>query len=219
MMTMRTALVAAACCALVVTVGAQNRKLGPKDRDTILDARVDASYTSTPLSSLVFLPFSNELDYAEGADVLSQNFIAAMQQKHPDIKIKGPEETRQLIKDLKLANDYRSFSGNYTNTGVFTTPFLQALSKPAKIDAVLLGRVLAYGAQRETRAVVTGLGTITWNRDRAVAGMELTLVRSSDGRELWRGVHAVEGAKNENVIEVSKTVGTVFASFFGRRPY
>jgi hypothetical protein len=216
---MRTIIVAVACCSFVTATGAQNRKLGPKDRDVILDARVDASYASTPLSSLVFLPFSNELDYSEGADVLSQHFLAAMLQKHPDIKIKGPEESRKLIQELKLANDYRSFSGNYLNTGVFTTPFLQALSKSAKVDGVLLGRVLAYGAQRETRAMVTGVGTITWNRDRAVAGMELTLVRSSDGRELWRGVHAVEGAKNENVIEVSKTVGTVFAAFFGRRPY
>lgn len=202
-----------------VSTEAQSRKLGPKDRDVILDARVDASFASTTLTKVVFLPFSNELDYSEGADVLAQNFIAAMRQMHPEIEIKGPEETRKLIADLKLANDYRSFSGNYMNTGVFTTPFLKAFGKAGQVDAILIGRVLGYGAQRERRALVTGLGTITWSRDRAVAGMELTLVRSTDGRELWRGAHVVEGAKNENVLVISKVVGTVFASFFGRRPY
>lgn len=215
----RVALLAAVLLTVVVPLQGQSRKLGPKDRDVILDARVDASFASTPLARVIFLPFSNELDYSEGADVLSQNFIASMRQKHPEIEIKGPEESRKLIADLKLANEFRSFSGNYMNTGVYTTPFLQALGKAGKIDAVILGRVLGYGAQRERRALITGFGTITWNRDRAIAGMELTLVRTTDGRELWRGAHAVEGAKGENVLEVSKAVGAVFASFFGRRPY
>lgn len=220
MVTTPKALIAAALLLMfAASVAAQNRKLGPKDRDIILDARVDASFMSTPLAKVVFLPFSNELDYSEGADVLAQNFIAAMHQNHPEIEINGPEVSRKLIGDLKLTNEYRSFSGNYMNTGVFTTPFLQALGKAGKVDAVLLGRILAYGAQRERRAIITGFGTITWNRDRAVAGMELTLVRVTDGRELWRGAHAVEGAKNENVIDVSKAVGSVFATFFGRRPY
>lgn len=220
MATSRAVLLTAALFAMFVnSATAQNRKLGPKDRDVILDAKVDASFASTPLAKVVFLPFSNELDYSEGADVLAQTFMAAMHQKHPELEIKAPADSRKLIADLKLTNDYRTFAGNYMNTGVFTTPFLQALAKAGKVDAVLLGRVLGYGAQRERRAIVTGLGTISWNRDRAVAGMELTLVRASDGRELWRGAHVVEGAKNENVLEVSKAVGSVFASFFGRRPY
>jgi hypothetical protein len=218
-MTKRAAFIAAALATCVALVGAQNRKLGPKDRDVILNARVDASFGSTPLSAVVFLPFSNELDYSEGSDVLAQNFIGAMHQKHPEIEIKGPEESRQLIQALKLTDLYRSFSGNYTNTGVATTPFLQALGQAGKVDGVLLARILGYGAQREAHAAITGFGVITWNKDRAVAGMEVTLVRSKDGRELWWGAHAIEGAKNETVIDVAKSVGTVFAAFFGRRPY
>ncbi len=219
MVTRSAAFVVLALSILGVSVEAQNRKLGPKDREVILDSRVDASYASTPMSTVVFLPFSNELDYSEGADVLAQTFIGAMLQKHPEIKILAPEDSRNLIKAIGLTNEYRAFNGNYANTGVYTTVFLQALGKAGKVDAVLLGHVLTYGAQRQTRAMIFGNMAITWNKDRAVAGMELALVRVTDGRELWRGAHAIEGAKNENVLDVSKVVGTVFASFFGRRPY
>ena len=220
MITRRAMFIVAALLVLVASVGAQNRSLGPKEREVILDARVDASFASTALSKVAFLPFSNELDYAEGADVLAQHFIAAMTQKHPEIEIVAPEACRNLIRDLKLAQEYRSFSGNYANTGVYTTLFLKALGDQGQVDGVLLGRVLGYGVERRTSGLtIQGVGTIWWNTDRAVAGMELTLIRPKEGRELWRGVHVVEGAKNENVLEVAKTVGAVFATFFGRRPY
>ena len=215
----RLLLIAIVALVIVPLVEAQSRKLGPQGRDVILNARADPSFASTPLTRVIFLPFANELDYTEGADVLAQNFVGAMHQTHSEIEIVAPEAARQMIQDLQLTNEYRSFAGNYANTGVATTLFLQALGQRAKADGVVLGKILGYGAQREAHALVTGFGMITWNKDRAVAGMEITLVRSKDGRELWWGAHAVEGGKNENVLEVAKTVGTVFAKFFGRLPY
>lgn len=199
----------------MAVVGSAQRRLGPKDRDTILDARVDPGFVSTPLSRLVFLPFGNELDYPEGAMILTENFLGAMRQKHPEISIVGPQDAKKLIQDQNLSDDYRIFLGNYMNTGVATTPFLQALGGTAQVDGILMGRVLAFGVTKQT----TQWAGISWSKNKAIVGMELTLLRTNDGRELWSGTHGVQGDKNENVKDLAKTVGDVFATYFGRLPY
>jgi len=203
---------------ILVAIGAassEQRRLGPKDRLTILDARVDPGFASTPLSRLIFLPFANELDYSEGAMILAENFLNAMRQKHPDITIVGPQDAKQLIQDQKLGNDYRAFLGNYQNTGVATMPFLEALGRTGQVDGILLGRILGFGVVKQT----TQFGGISWSRNKAIVGMEITLLRTKDGRELWWGTHGVQGEKSENVRDLAKIVGDVFGAYFGRTPY
>ena len=215
MLTRRTLLLATATLPSIGFVTAQRRRLGPKDRDTILDARLDPGFASTPLSRLIFLPFSNELDYPEGAMILAGNFIGAMRQKHADISIVGPQDTKQLIQDQKLNKDYRTFVGNYMTTGVATMPFLEAVGQAGRVDGIFMGRILAFGVIKQT----TYFGGISWSKNKAVVGMELTLCRTKDGRELWWGTHGVQGEKNESVRDLAKIVGEVFAVYFGRLPY
>lgn len=207
-------LAAGVCLGLLIPLEAQ-RHLGPKDRDTILDAKLDPGFSSTTLNRVVFLPLTNEIDYPEGSVILVQNFLGAMHQKHPEINIVAPEEAKQLIQDQKLTNDYRAFLGNYINTGVPTLPFLETLGQAGHFDGVLIGRILSFGVNRE----LNSFGGITWSKNRAVVGMEITLLRTKDGRQLWWGTHGVQGEKNETVRDLAKVVGDVFAVYFGRTPY
>jgi hypothetical protein len=217
----RTLLVAIACLLLIAIVSAgQRRRLGPKNRDTILDARLDPGFTSTSLNRIIFLPFVNELDHPEGAMILAENFIAGMRQNHPDITIVAPQDAKQLIQDQKLSNDYRAFMGNYRNTGVATMSFLEALPRNGQVDGILLGRILGFGVLKETTVLnTTAFGRISWSKNKAMVGMELTLLRTKDGRELWWGTHGVQGSKDENVRDLAKVVGEVFGVYFGRMPY
>src|ERR1017187_9284139 len=109
MATKRIVLLAAATLVSIAVVSSAQKRLGPKNRDTILDARVDPGFASSALNRLIFLPFGNELDYPEGAMILAENFLAAMRQKHPDIVIVAPQDAKQLIQDQKLNSDYRAF--------------------------------------------------------------------------------------------------------------
>jgi hypothetical protein len=147
--------------------------------------------------------------------ILAENFISSMRQKHPDMTIVGPQEAKQLVQDQKLGNDYRTFMGNYVNTGVATMPFLQALGRSRSVDGVLLGKILGFGVMKQ----YSTFGSIVWSRDKAVVGMEITLLRTKDGRELWWGTHAIQGDKKENVRDLAKIVGDVFGAYFGRLPY
>lgn len=191
------------------------QKKGPKDRLVIRNARVDQSFASTPLNQIIMLPFANELDYSDGSMILTDNFIAAMRQKHPEITIIGPQEAKQIIQEQKLGTEYRTFLGNYNNTGVATTPFLQAIARARPVDAIFLGKILGFGVMKQ----YSSFGGISWSKDKAVVGMEVTLLRTKDGRELWWGTHAIQGDKNENVRDLAKTVGDVFGAYFGRLPY
>ena len=208
-------LLATACLVSIATVSFGQKRLGPKNRDTILNSTLDPSFASTSLNRLIFLPFVNELDYPEGAMILAENFIGAMRQKHPNITILAPLGAKQLIQDQKLGDDYRAFMGNYANTGVATMSFLAALSQNGQFDGILLGRILGFGVINQT----TVFGGFSWSKNKATAGMEITLLRTNDGRELWRGIHGVQGEKNENVRDLAKVVGDVFAVYFGRLPY
>ena len=118
---------AMAVVVMTAIVSSGQRRLGPKNRETILDARLDPGFASTSLSRVIFLPFGNELDYSDGAMILAENFVGAMRQKHSDIVIVTPQEAKQLIADQKLSSDYRAFLGNYATTGVPTMSFLEAL--------------------------------------------------------------------------------------------
>lgn len=191
------------------------RRLGSKARDAILDARLDPGFASTPINRLVFLPFSNELDYPDGAMILAEIFVAAMRQRHPDIDIVPPGEAKQLIQEQNLSQEYRRFLGNYMTSGVATLPFLEALGRTGRVDGILMGRILAFGVVKEAM----DFAGIRWSKNRAVVGMELTLFRAKDGRELWWGLHGVQGEKNETVRDLGKIVGEVFAAYFGRLPY
>lgn len=215
MATKRILLLATAILVSIAGVSSAQRRLGPKGRDTILDARVDPGFVSTPLGRLIFLPFANEIDYPEGAMILTENFLSAMRQKHPDIIIVSPQDTKKLIQDQTLSDDYRTFLGNYNNTGVATMPFLQALGRTGQVDGILMGKILGFGVLKQT----TYWGGFSWSRNKAVVGMEITLVRTKDGRELWWGTHGVQGEKNENVRDLAKIVGDVFGVYFGRLPY
>ena len=220
MATKRTLLMATACLVLIAAVSFGQRRLGPKNRDTILDARLDPGFASTSLNRIIFLPFVNELDYPEGAMILAENFIGAMRQKHPDITILAPQDAKQLIQDQKLSNDYRAFMGNYRNTGVATMSFLEALPRNGQVDGILLGRILGFGVTKQTTVLnSTAFGRISWSKNKAMVGMELTLLRTKDGRELWWGTHGVQGEKNENVRDLAKAVGDVFGVYFGRMPF
>jgi hypothetical protein len=196
-------------------IGAGQKRLGPKDRDTILDARLDPGFASTTLNRVVLLPFGNELDFPEGSMILAENFVAAMRQKHPEIVIVLPQEAKQIIQENKLSADYRAFLGNYATTGVATKSFLETLGKTAGADGILLGKILGFGVVRQ----VTTFGGISWGKNKAMVGVELALLRTKDGRELWWGTHGVQGDKNENVRDLAKTVGDVFGTYFGRPPY
>jgi hypothetical protein len=200
---------------LLVPVISGQKRLGPKNRETILDARVDQSFASTPLKRVLFLPFANAIDYQEGAMILTENFIGAMHQKHPDIMIVSPEDTSKIIQEKNLNDIYRSFLGNYNNTGVATMPFLQALGGTEQADGILIGKIQFFGVMKQT----TTWGGFSWSKNKAVVGMELTLLRTKDGRELWWGTHGVAGEKNENVRDLAKIVGDVFAAYFGRLPF
>ncbi len=220
MATKRTLLMATACLVLIAAVSFGQRRLGPKNRDTILDARLDPGFTSTTLNRVIFLPFANELDFPEGAMILSENFLGAMRQKHPNITIVAPQDAIRLIQDQKLSNDYRAFMGNYRNTGVATMSFLEALPRNGQVDGILLGRILGFGVTKQTTVLnSTAFGRISWSKNKAMVGMELTLLRTKDGRELWWGTHGVQGEKNENVRDLAKAVGDVFGVYFGRMPF
>ncbi len=207
------------CGIVCASVGFGQRHLGPKDRDVILGAKLDPAFTSAPLEKVIFLPIVNELDYAEGAMILSENFIASMRQAHPDMVIMPPQEAKLQIESLKLGSGYRAFMGNYSTTGVATMPFLSGLSAGGAVDAVLLARILGFGVQKETTVMRVGDIPISWSKNKAMVGMTMVLLRTKDGRELWRGHHVVQGQKNENVRELAKVVSDVFAAFFGRVPY
>jgi len=198
---------------------AQRRRLGPKDRDIILDAKLDQAFASTNLKQIAFLPFGNELDYQEGAMILGGQFLDAMKQAHPELIVRTQEETVKAIADLGLAGAFRLFKGTYLNTGVATTSFLKALGTGLGIDGVVIPNVLAYQASSTTSDIATPIGVITYNRTRALVGMEIKLLRASDGRQLWWGLHAAEGQKDENVVSVSKVIASVIAQYFGRLPY
>lgn len=207
---------------LVVTAPATAQRpvrLGPKVRDTVLDARLDPSFASTTIKRLVMLPFANQLDYPEGAQLLEANFLGEMRQKNEGIAIMPSQETLQLIRDRNLAEAYRVFLGNYLNTGVATTEFLQNLGKAAQAEGVLMSRVLEFAEKTTRDRVSTGFGVIEWSRNRAVVGMDARLLRARDGRELWWGVHALEGQKAETVRDLAKGVGDVLARYFGRPPF
>lgn len=215
MATKRTLLLATACVVSIAAVSFGQKRLGPKNRDTILDSTLDPGFASTSLNRLIFLPFVNELDHPEGAMILAENFIGAMRQKHPNITILAPQGAKQLIQDQNLSDEYRAFMGNYANTGVATMSFLAALSKSGQVDGVLLGRILGFGVIKQTFV----FGGFSWSKNKATVGMEITLLRTKDGRELWRGTHGVQGEKNENVRDLAKVVGDVFGVYFGRLPY
>ena len=215
-MSSNSTLLAVSICLLSITaVSFGQKRLGPKNRDTILDATLDPSFASTLLNRVVFLPFVNELDHPEGAMILAETFIGSMRQKHPNMSILDPQAATQMIQDRKLGDNYRAFMGNYANTGVATMSFLTALPQNDTVDAVILGRILRFGVINET--VV--FGGFSWSKNKATVGMEITLLRTKDGRELWRGIHGVQGAKNENVRDLAKIVGDVFGRYFGRTPY
>src|ERR1039458_3742781 len=144
------------------TVSFGQKRLGPKNRDTILNSTLDPSFASTSLNRLIFLPFVNELDYPEGAMILAENFIGAMRQKHPNITILAPLGAKQLIQDQKLGDDYRAFMGNYANTGVATMSFLAALSQNGQFDGILLGRILGFGVINQT----TVFGGFSWSKNK-----------------------------------------------------
>jgi hypothetical protein len=215
MATQRILLLTTAILISIAAVSSEQQRLGPKGRQTILDARVDQSFASTPLKRVFFLPFGNAIDYQEGAMILAENFLGAMHQKHPDIIIVNPEETNKIIQDQKLGDLYRTFLGNYNNTGVATMPFLQALWGTGQVDGILIGKILGFGVMKQT----TTWGGFSWSKNKAVVGMEITLLRTKDGRELWWGTHGVQGEKSENVRDLAKIVGDVFAAYFGRLPY
>ncbi len=195
------------------------RHLGPKDRDVILAAKLDPAFPSAPLDKLIFLPFVNELDYQEGSMILSENFISSMRQAHPNIVIMPPQEAKQYVESLHFGPSYRAFMGNYSTTGVATMSFLSELQRGGQVDGVLLARILGFGVQKETTVMRVGDIPISWSKNKAMVGMTMTLLRTKDGRELWRGTHVVQGQKNENVRELAKVVADVFSSFFGRVPY
>jgi hypothetical protein len=199
----------------IAAVSFAQKRLGPKTRDTILDARVDPAFPTAGMVRLIFLPFANEIDYPEGAMILAENFIGAMRQKHPEISIVSPQDTKKLIQDEQLSSEYQTFEGHYLNTGVATMPFLQALGRTGKVDGIILGTIRAFGVSTQ----ITTWGGWSWSKDRAVVGMGLTVIRTQDGRDLWSGTHVVQGEKNENVRELSKVVGDVFATYYGRPPY
>ena len=215
MATKRIVLFVAVSLVSVAATSFAQRRLGPKNRDTILDARLDPGFTSTTLNRLILLPFGNELDFPEGAMILAENLLGAMRQKHPDIVIVAPQEAKQLIQDQKLSNEYRAFLGNYATTGVATKSFLESLGRTGGADGILLGRILGFGVLRQT----TTFGGISWSKNKAMAGMEIALLRTKDGRELWWGTHGVQGEKNENVRDLAKVVGDVLGTYFGRPPY
>ena len=215
MPTRRTSLALAACVLSITAVSFGQKRLGPKNRDTILDASLDPGFASTPLSRIVFLPFVNELDHPEGAMIMAETFIGGMRQNHPNISILNPQSAVQMIQDHKLGDTYRAFMGNYANTGVATMSFLTALPQSDKVDGVILGRILRFGINNNT--VV--FGGFSWTKSKATVGMEIMLLRTKDGRELWRGIHGVQGTKNENVRDLAKIVGDVFGRYFGRVPY
>lgn len=215
MLTKRVLLLAIATLVSIAALSSAQRRLGPKDRDVILDSRVDPGFASTPLKRLIFLPFGNELDFPEGGMILAENFLASMHQKHPDISIVSPQDAKKLIQDEKLGADYRTFLGNYANTGVATMPFLQALGRTGQADGILMGRIVGFGVVKQS----TQWAGFSWSRNKAIVGMEITLLRTKDGRQLWQGKHVVQGEKNENVRDLAKTVGEVFAVYFGRVPY
>ena len=206
---------AMAVVVMTAIVSSGQRRLGPKNRETILDARLDPGFASTSLSRVIFLPFGNELDYSDGAMILAENFVGAMRQKHSDIVIVTPQEAKQLIADQKLSSDYRAFLGNYATTGVPTMSFLEALGRSGRADGILMGRIHGFGVMKQT----TVFGGVSWSRNKAMVGMEVSLLRTKDGRELWWGTHGVQGEKNENVRDLAKVVGDVFAVYFGRLPY
>jgi hypothetical protein len=215
MATKRILLLVTVSLAFFVVVSSGQRRLGPKDRDTILDARLDPVFASTPLTRVILLPFGNELDYPEGAMILAENFLSSMRQKHPDIVIVAPQDAKQLIQDQKLNSEYRAFLGNYATTGVATKSFLETLGRVGGADGILLGRILGFGVVRQT----TFFGGISWSKNKAMVGMELAFLRTKDGRELWWGTHGIQGEKNENVKDLAKAVGDVFGVYFGRLPY
>jgi hypothetical protein len=214
---MNTKLAAALVAFLIILHSAGNSQVrrGPKNRDVILDARLDPAFSSTPIGKLALLPFGNELDYPEGAMMLAENFLGAMRQKHSDMVVASPQETLQLIRDLNLFDDYKRFLGTYINTGVITIPFLEAFGRTGKFDGIMMGKVVAYGTSKEIRQI----GGFSWGKEKAVVAMEIMLLRTRDGREMWWGTHGVEGAKNENVKDLAKIVGEVLAIYFGRLPY
>lgn len=214
MNTKRLTILFSMCLTMLPAANSQVRRR-PKNRDVILDARLDPAFSSTPIKKLALLPFGNELDYQEGAMMLAENLLGSMRQKHPDISIISPQDTLQLIKDQNLFNDYKRFLGTYINTGVITIPFLESFGRTGQFDGILMGKIIAYGVLKETKQ----FAGFSWGKEKAVVAMEIMLLRTKDGREMWWGTHGVEGQKNENVKDLARIVGDVLAIYFGRLPY
>ena len=50
-------------------------------------------------------------------------------------------------------------------------------------------------------------------------GLQPKLFRTKDGREMGWGIDAVEGMEEQNVKDISQSVGRVFAVHFGCLPH
>jgi hypothetical protein len=137
----------------VVPLAAQSRKLGPDVAKAIQEATVDPAFQTTRLDRIALLPLANTAEFREASITVSKNLVEQLAQKHPEYKVVPPDEVINFIANSKLDDGFNVFLGDYLSSGTARRDFLDTLHTKLQVDAVLLGKVLAYGETKTGRSV------------------------------------------------------------------
>ncbi len=190
-------------------------------KEPIMFAKVDPAFSSTQIESIAILPLSNGVEFEEAAWVIYENLIGSFRAKYPDFKMTPPDEMMMLISSNNLSDDFNIFLGDYNNTGVANPDFLIKVREVLEIDAVLFGKIIAYGTYMEEKKSflsLAGLGKIFKSTNRL--GIRLTTFRGIDGRWIWEGQHIVSGSsKKMGLSDLAGALCEVIVNYFGRRSY
>jgi hypothetical protein len=200
---------------LATSVHAESRKLGPDTAKSIQDAKVDPTFQTSKLDRVAVLPFANTPQYKEAASIITKNFVSQLSQMHPDYKFVPPDETINFVSKAGLDDQYNIFLGDYSSSKIARQDFLTILRDKLQIDAVFVGQIDAWG---EVTEIATFLGRPV-KKKLHVAGMQMALYRTTDGRQIWSGKDLISVSKETQLQDAAQALSEIFARFFGRPKY
>jgi len=181
-------------------------------------AKVDPAFHSTHIEVIAFLPFSNARQY-DDAYVIYDNLINKFGSIHPQYRIISPDEVMNKISASGMSDAFNVFLGDYMNTNVANKDFIMKIKSMLNVDTILFGEILSLGSYSynvKKRNFLTNEIYIDKETENRV-GLRLGCWRGKDGRLIWEGRHTTHGKQSLN--ELSSTLATIFARYFGRRTY
>jgi hypothetical protein len=184
----------------------------------IQEARVDPAFASTEMRVIAFFPFSNAIQY-DSADiyVLYNNLIDKFRTKHPQYSFIPPEDVMTKISSSGLSDAFNIFLGDYTNTGVANPDFLIKIKRALNLDAILFGKIEAFGPHRYQERHYSRISGKVWYDTVSVNQLciRLACFRGKDGRNIWEGKHLLRA--DADLATLAKSIAEIFANYFGSR--